>query len=489
MQATAQLTKLATILAVLFSFELHGQAPLKPLVVETQVVNKDFLPGQNVEIKFGLSVRKDVNYDPSGLENVGDNFSVQELVFTKPVPIGQEREYNATIATLILKPADTLSYGQYKLEGLEIKYDFPVSSFEKNKDGQEVLVTKKQTEKVAIPAVNLNKVPLVAFISYDESFQDVVNISEHTVLRLVILKEKGVQILNGIPPNELAKEGIKDASNLEGPNLKPFSLINFYNETIDRGPYEELIYEYTLALYEVSLMKMFEIPKMNIFYRVTNESDGSSSIENFSTPVVKVRTNSVLMETSEFKPLKKILGGMEKDRYWLVSYLPILIAKVLGCLALVLALWGLSGPFVRLLSHVKKVGIANIIRSTKTKIALFVNSFYFVSMFNLKFKLSALEKNPDQAKLKDFIWELRCHIGNMAKLKQKELAHSYTAQEMLKHLQQRYKATEIGVLEAAEYLQDEEITNQDVAVLKEELNKLNRAKKIRRSWVKKLQRR
>src|SRR3989344_1961721 len=124
MRNTARLA-LFIILAVLFLFELHGQAPpIKNLILETEVRNSEFLNGQNIEIRFGLSFKSKVQYSLAGLNNLGENFRLVEMNSTDPIPIADQKEYSYVIITMIIEPKQDLAYGKYEIRGLFVDYHF-----------------------------------------------------------------------------------------------------------------------------------------------------------------------------------------------------------------------------------------------------------------------------------------------------------------------------------------------------------------------------
>lgn len=475
------------LLAVLILPGLNGQqaptpAPeekkqekeLPPLKAQCQALEEDFVRGQNVELRCYFLFRNNVNINFDDLKKgLDENFALSKFSITQPTPVPLQKDYSYSVLTEVLRPNPNLKYGRYTLR-LSLRYQYPESVWQEQ-EGKKILQTKVVSKIEKLPPVTFEKVPLFARVDGGEGFQDVVNIGEHIQYFLHIFYEKNaVVLLNDQAPVELdRKYSIRDATQLDNPNLKPFSVINKDDpgkrEQIDRGLYIERIYKYKLVLYDVSLVKMFEIPPINLYYTV----GGINKAKALSTPVIKIRTNSVLNQDSDFRPLKNMLKS-DPDKSRKFGSWPIKIAYGLSGLAGLIIIAAFLTFIVRRIKAIYKKGLLESIFEVKKSFVVKIGRWKTVARIRATRALEKLKDEPSQENLKRFIKELRLYMAVVSKTDVR-LALSLTAQEF-------HGKINAEILENAEYLLDEDVTPEDVAILKLKFRELVLAKKGQEIW-------
>jgi len=475
------------LLAALILPGLNGQQPaepeaakkeekeMPPLKVQCQAVGREFVKGQNVELRCVFLFKTDVNINFDDLKKISDkNFTLVGFSTTPPTPVPSQKDYSYSILTKVLRPDPELGYGKYPTR-LSLGYQYHEVAW-KEQDGKKVLQTKVMAKVENLPPIVFEKVSLFARVDGGEGFQDVVNIGEHILYTLHIFYEKNaVIVLNNMSLVELDKKyGVRDATQLDNPDLKPFVVINKDDlgkkRQIDRGYHAELVYEYRIALYEVSLVKMFEVPSINLYYAVR----GVNKAIALSTPVTKIRTNSVLNQDSDFRPLKGILkSDPEKSRK--LGFWPLRTAYALAALAGLITLIGFLLFLARYLKKIYRTGLRGSLAEVRKSFAIRFGGLRLVARLHTLRVLTMLEEEPNQENLKKFIKALRLYMAVLVRIDVK-LALSLTVQEFGLRV-------DAEVLENAEYLLDEDITHDDVAILRsrfKELVSVKKAKKFRR---------
>lgn len=431
---------------------------LPPLKSQCHAVEEDFVKGQNVELRCVFLFRTNVVVNFDDLKKVPNkNFALVGLSTTPPTPVPGQKDYSYSTLSEILKPDHGLAYGKYTLK-LSLGYQYPEVTWQEQ-EGKKILQTRVVVKTENLPPITFEKVPLFARVDGGEGFQDVVNIGEHINYTLRIFYEKGAAVLlNDQPLIELDKKySIRDATPLDNPDLKPFMVINKDDprkkRLIDRGYHIELSYAYQIVLYEVGLFKMFEIPPIKVYYI----SGGINKANLISTPVTKIRTNSVLNQDSDFRPLKNILKpDPEKSRK--LGFWPIKTAYILSGLAGLIILVALVKFLIRRIKEIYRKGLLESIAEIKKSCIAKINRLKIVARWRATQSLEKLENNPNQENLKQFIKEIRSYMAVLTGLESR-LALSQTTQEFGLKINAE-------TLENAEYLLDEDITVEDVAVLK-----------------------
>ena len=458
------------------SFGQQTQEQLPPLKADCQAADNDFVKGQNLEIRCTFLIKENVTLDIEGLRQAAnENFSVIELSSTKPVPIPNDKDYNAVFSTQVFRPNTTeLEYGRYGIN-LELSYSYPEVRWEQTQTGQR-LITEVKNGVEKIPEIIFEKKPLIARIEDGEGFQNVVNIGEHILYALRIFYEKdATTLLNGLSPVELEqKYGIKDATRLDNPDFNPFVVINRnepLRKEIDRGLHMELVYEYHLALYEVSSVKTFNIPRVNLYYLAAN-MDGPVHLATQNTVI---RTNSVLNRDSDFRPLKNILKPAP-DKLELYGNWPLRTAYAATVIAGLIILHAFLVFLIGRFRKTRHLGLYATLLESKARVTNVLNSFTLVAWFKTKLALEKLASNPSQANLKRFINQLRLYFGTLIKIPGYS-ALSFTAEEFRLTEFRTRKVIGIEILDYAEELLDEEMASGDLYKLSEMFKKL---KKIRR---------
>lgn len=461
---------MAVILAVLFPLGTNGQnqeKKLPPLLAKCQAANKDFVKGQNVEVKCDFFFKNGVNLNLEDLKKINDrDFTVIEFSATDPVPAPNQKDYNIISATEILKPDIDLKYGKYSI-GLSLEYDYPEIAWQSGENNKGKNLTLRVANKVEnFPPIIFEKVPLIARLDGGEGFKDVVNIGEHIQYTLRVFYEKGaVILLNNLNAIELDKKyGVKDATRLENPILRPFAVVNKDDskkiEERDQGDYKEIVCRYVLALYEVSLTKMFEIPPMHIYYI----GKGKSEITKLSMPAIRVRTNSVLNRDSNFRPMKEMRKpNLEKLKQR--GLRPLWTAYIATFAAGLIILCSILAFIARHIKKIYNAGLRASLCAIRKSLSAKINRLPFVAKTKTINTLAELKIRPSQENLKAFIRKLRLYMGIKAKINE-NFALSRTMEEFC------LLGIDPETLGNAEYLLDEEIERSDVEVLQKNLKKL-----------------
>lgn len=466
--------------------EQEKEKELPPIRAQCQAAEKEFVKGQNLEIKCDFLLRRDVKLDSEDLTKINDNnFTTVEFSVSEIVSIPNQKDYGIVTVTQTLKPHPELKYGKYFVKP-SAGYSYPETKW-LERDGRKTLETKIVHKKVNLPAVVFEKVPLLARIDGGEGFQDVVNIGEHIQYTLHIFYEKGaVVFLNDLTPVELdRKYGLRDATRFDNPDLKPFVVINRDDPAkkteINRRYHAELVYEYRLALYEVSLVKMFEIPSVSVYYTAR----GDEQVRKLATSPIKIRTNSVLNQDSDFRPLKNIQKS-DPDKLRRYGWLPLRVAYAAAALAGLIILYGLLLLLARCVRKIYRTGLLAALTEMKRSATAHINELVFVARFRAQKALIGLIAKPNQDNLQTFIVKLRLYLGVVANIKP-NLALSLTVSEFNRKLnvlpaKQSMLSAELGhenlknanALENAEYLLDEQIGPEDLNVLKQNFAELIR---------------
>lgn len=426
---------------------------LPPLKAQCQTVEENFVKGQNVEFRCVFLFRTNVIINFDDFKKISDkNFDLVGFYTTSPTPVPTQKDYSYSVLTEVLKPNPELKYGKYYLK-FSLTYQYPEVSWQDNED-KKTLQTKIVTRILNLSPILFIKVPIFARVDGGEGFQDVVNIGEHLTYALHIFYEKNaVTLLNNQPLIDLDKKyGIRDATQLDNPDLKPFTVINKNDpqkrRLIDRGYHIELIYNYKLALYEVNLNKAFGIPAINVYYA----SGNMNKAELMTTQIIKIRTNSVLNSGSDFRPLKNILEpNQEKLRKF--GFWPIRVAYFFSGLAGLVILAALLKFLTKKIKEVYHKGPLELLAEIKKSYAARINKLKIVTRFRAAKSLAKLRKKPNQENLKKFIKEIRLFMAAIIGLESK-LALSHTAQEFSRKINAE-------ALENAEYLLDEKVIFSD----------------------------
>lgn len=457
-------------LTVLIHLGLNGQSvpeppaqkqgnELPPIKAQCKTTDRDFVKGQNTEIRCTILLKENVSLNLNDLKNIATkDFSVLELSTTSPVPVPGQKDYRIISVLEVLKPNLALKYGQYSFK-LSLSYTYPEINWKEN-DGKKILETKVISKTENFPLIVFEKKPITARVDNGEGFQNVVNIGEHIKYSLHIFYEKdAVFLLNDQSPIELDKKyGIRDSTKLDNPDLKPFIVINkddqHKKKEVHRGYHQELIYEYRLALYEISLVKTFEIPTIKIYYATRNENKATAII----TPVIKIRTNSVLNQDSEFRPLKNIFES-DPDKSLHRGLWPLRAAYTLAILAGLIVFYAFLAFTIRRIKKIYKTGLRATIVEIKKSIIIKLNGLPYVALVKTRKALDKFKAKPNKKNLKIFITCLRLYFGALVKIPP-NLALSYTAAEFCAK-----KINNTETLEIAEYLLDEDVTEQDLKIL------------------------
>lgn len=475
MKTSTAKTALFCLLAVLIH-SLHGQETEKtsppPLVVETSILESQFVEGRNAEIRFWIKIRNDVDFELDGLKNLNSKFTIEEFNFTKPTPLPDSKDYNVIFGSITIKPNIGLDYGKYEIGSLYIKYSFSETIWFHDENNNEKLKEIRHDKTYPVPQIILEKAPLTISFVTNNGFQNVVNISEHLELSLKIFKEKNIEVLNYLPRQDLERLKLGNATNLDKPDLKPFILIKSEKTESEYEFYQEISHRYVLALYEVSLVKNFHIPEIHIFYK--RQGDKVPKIEHLATPILTVKTNSVLTQNSNFRPLKDPLAPDEERRYrW--GKLPYLTAKIMAGIAILLFFWSFlkNKCFAKLWSLLrflaivinkirnKELGIfvkekGDKLKNSLTKFLEPANKLAIICRWKTYYALRTFQKTPTQSNLITLIKAMRFYLGTIARINIL-LAQSFTTRELFVALSKRKpKLSEINALELAESLLDEE---------------------------------
>lgn len=444
---------------------------LPPLKAQCQAEDQDFVKGQNLEIRCVFLIKENVTLNLDDLKQITtDRFEVVGLSSTKPVPMPNQKDYNAMFVTEVLKPNPELEYGRYALK-LELNYSYPEVKWQEV-EGKQILITRVKRTVEKIPEIIFEKKPLIARIETGDGFQNVINIGEHIQYTLRIFSEKdAVVLLNNLSPIELEQKfGIKNATPLNEPDFNPFVLINkddpLKKKETNRGFHQELSYEYRLALYEVSLVKTFDIPPINLYYFVF----GGNKLVQLTTQTTKVRTNSVLNRDGDLRPLKGILEP-DPDKLLQRGVRPLRVAYAMAILAGLIILYAVLAFAGKHIKKVRQLGLYASLVGVKNSIAIRFDKIPLVAKIKTQRALEKLCAEPNQKNLKIFINQLRIYFGTLVKMP-KNLALSHTAAEF-----RADKIKNVEVLETAELLLDEEVVGGNLCKLDEMLKKLKKTRR------------
>ena len=445
--------------------QVEAQTEKPPIKSECRVVSNVFVKGQNIEIGCILMFRVGTNFNADELKNITNkDFTVTELFITDPAPVPDDKDYNFVMITQVLRPTAELKYGRYRI-GLSLNFRYPEVAWQGEGD-KKALVTTVISKVERFAPIEVEKTTIFAMVNNGDGFHDVVNIGEHVNYALHIFYETGaVTLLNDLASSELDKKyGVTDATKLDNPDLKPFVVINKDDANkkiaLDRGLHKELIYNYRLALYDVSQTMLFEIPQLNIYYI----EQGKNEVAKLITTPIKIRTNSVLNEDSDFRPPKNILKS-DIETFLRFGVWPIRVAYTTLALAGLIILYVLLMFFVRHIGKIYKAGLRESLAQLNKSVTARIYRLTYVARILAGKAFKRFEAEPTQYNLKLFINQLRLYMGARAKIP-KNLALSFAVEEFAK----------IGIssdaLAAAESFLDEKITPEDTATLKLALKNL-----------------
>jgi len=267
------------------------------------VENYRFVTGKMIHLtlqmvwKLGVSVNvelfKEVDLSPFKIEKV---------------TVGERQIFNNDsdfcVITYILSLPDDTEEGVYTVPVFSIPYNDEAN---------------KKSGYVQTSSMALKKVPIMVETELD---RDVVDIGDRLKYKLTIWHEKYVHI---------------HKENMEGLNLNPFKLVNFWiNEEIE-GRLRKTTVEYELSIYELpDQSENFEIPSLPVLYSINREGNAkhkegekTAAIRKIKTPAIPVLINSLLKKIDV--PLEGLKGPLiysQKDKC-LRSHLPFILGAVI----------------------------------------------------------------------------------------------------------------------------------------------------------------
>lgn len=198
-----------------------------------------------------------------------DPFKVMRVTIGPQKPRAQAKEFFADERTVIIHLAlrDEAKRGGLKIPSIRLGYSWH--------DGIRLV------RKTAVFGPwNVNRAPIRIFGSLSA---DVMHLGERAELRVDIVREKGIRVLNqflgvlndeNVPETEKAElrrwlkslEARKESAfNLAFPDVKPMKVVKKESEEIDRGLSAISRYRYTVAYYEEA-KKTISLPQVKIWY-------------------------------------------------------------------------------------------------------------------------------------------------------------------------------------------------------------------------------